>query len=274
MSEIITFPTRMKVEMQGRSVAEFRSTLKGMRNSIVQSHTAALEAATAKLVDVGDYPESRILGPEDSVNWLQATTEDRIWGLIGTRVNSYGDGANYNMKVQCDRCPKSYTRRTDLRPIEDGGDLVIWGFEKDEHREAFKQGLPFEGKLGERGIKWRMAYGTDEELIEKLSKDNPNAETDDLNLNCRIVEVEGMHRNDVMSWIRKLGDDRIALTDLMSEASAGVDLVVDTRCPWCNSDGEATIPFDLEFWIPVVAAERDRRRRRKDAALIRMAEKN
>lgn len=269
MSEIITFPTGMQVEMRARSISELRKTLDGFRDSIVESHTAALEGATVKLVSVGDYPEQRISGPEGSVNWMGATTEDRIFGLIATRIVSFDKGRHYQMGCYCERCDKKYTRLVDLRRVEDGGDLVCWGFEEEHNRLAFKEGRPFEGKIGEKLVKWRMAYGDDELLIERISQGDPNARTEELNLNSRIVDVEGMHRGDVLKWIETLGDERIALQEMMQEASAGVDTIIDTKCPWCHATGESTIPFDLEFWVPVVANERNRRKARRNKALKR-----
>ena len=269
MSEIITFPTRLQIEMKSRSISELRGTLEGFKNSIVESHTAALEASTVKLISVGDYPEDRITGDDGNVNWAKATSEDRLGGLIATRILSFSDGAHYKMDVNCSQCPKIFTKSVNLKRIEEGGDIVFWEFENEEHREAFKQGVPFEGKLGDKLVKWRMLYGKDEALIERIAQNNPDANTDDLTLNMRIVEVEGMHINDVDKWLKTLGDDRIELIDMMADASAGIDLVIDTSCPWCNSDQEAAIPFGLEFWIPVVAPQRDRRRRRREKALKR-----
>ena len=272
MSEIIEFPSGMKVEMRARSISELRETLKGFRDSICESHTAALEGATAKLVDVGDYPPDRVTASGGGgVKWSGATTEDRIYGLMATRIISFDKGAHYDMECTCERCDKKYMRKVNLHRVEDGGDIVVWGFDNEDHRKRFNEGIPFEGKLGDKLVKWRMAYGDDELLIERVAQGNPNAKTDDLNLRTRIVEVEGVHNNDVMKWIESLGDERIDLQDMMSEATHGVDLVIDTKCVWCNASQEATIPFDLEFWIPMVAAERNRRRRRRDKALMKAA---
>jgi hypothetical protein len=260
----------MQVEMRARSISELRDTLRGFKDSIVSSHTAALKSATKRLVSIGDYPPGRVEASEgEGVNWLKATTEDRIFGLIATRIISFDAGKHYRMECTCERCDRKHTKNVDLRRIEDGGDLVCWDFEDEKHREAFKNGAPFEGKLGEKTVKWRMAYGEDELLIERLCQNNPKAKTDELNLNARIVEVSDMHRNDVMKWIESMGDERIDLQDLMAEATHGVDLVINVKCPWCNGPGESTIPFDLEFWIPMVATERDRRQRRRDKALLR-----
>ncbi|MCP4568960.1 MAG: hypothetical protein GY841_15400 [FCB group bacterium] len=267
MSEIIQFPTRMQVEMHGRSVSELRETLKGFKSSLVASQTAALEAASVKIISIGDYPEDRITKDDDQVNWEKATSEDRIYGLKATRLLSFSDGAHYKMENNCERCDKKFVKKVDLRRVEDGGDIVCWEFEYEEHRDAFKRGVPFEGKLRDRLIKWRLLYGEDEAQIERIAQNNPNANTSDLTFNMKIVEVEGMHRNDVDAWLKTLGDERIELQDMMAEASAGVDLVVDAQCPWCDCVQDATIPFDLEFWIPVVQTQRDRRRRRREKAL-------
>jgi len=274
MSEIITFPSRMKVEMRGRSISELRETLKGFRDSICESHTAALEGATVRLVEIGDYPEGRIVAEDGvGVNWLKVTTEDRLFGLMATRIISFDKGANYQMECTCARCDKPYIRKVDLRPIDEGGEILVWNLEGEENLKRFKDGNPFEGKLRDKLIKWRMAYGEDEALIEKVSQSNPNAKTDDLTLRARIIEVEGLNNNDIMSWLSGLGDERIDLQDMMAETTHGVDLVVDTKCAWCHAAQEAAIPFDLEFWIPMVAAERNRRRRRRDKALLNQATK-
>lgn len=263
----------MEVEMRARSVSELRQTLSGFRDSLVGAQTAALEGATVKLVSPGDYPVERIAGVDDSVNWIKATTEDRLYGLLATRVISFEKGRHYRMENACERCPKKYMHDVDLRRVEDGGDIVVWEFEDDDHRDRFKKDIPFEGMLGDKLVKWRMAYGEDEQLIERVSDGNPNAKTDELSLRTRIVEVEGINSNDISKWLESLGDERLELQDMMSEATHGVDLVVDTKCVWCNSSQEATIPFDLEFWIPVVARERDRRRDRRDKALMRAAQR-
>ncbi len=274
MQKIIEFPTRMRVEMRGRSISEMRTTLSNLRDSIVGTHSAALNAATVKLVDKGDYPEARITGKDGGVNWLKATSQDRIYGLIAIRILSFENGSHYRMDCNCDRCDKKYTHDVDLNRLEDGGDIVCWEFEHEEHREAFQNEVPFEGKLGDKAIKWRTSFGEDESLIERISQNNPKAKTDELSLNTRIVEIEGIDRNDVPKWIEGLGDERIEIEDIMSEATAGVDLVVDTQCPWCKRKEETSIPFDLEFWIPVVVSERNRRHKRKTRALAKAAKRN
>ncbi len=274
MSNIFTFPSGMKVEMRARSITKLRETLQKFKtDSIIGAQTAALQEATVKLVDVGDYLSDRIAGPDGSVNWIDATSEDRIAGLMATRIISFADGKHYKMECTCGRCDKKFVRNTDLRRIEDGGDIVYWNFEKEVDQRAFKEGRPFEGKLGDKLIKWRMLYGRDEELIERVSQNDPNAITEDLNLNARIISVEGIERNDVMGWISEIGDDRIGLEDMMSESSHGVDLTVDIKCPWCNNNDESSVPFDLEFWIPVVEKGKVLRRRRRNKALAKKGKK-
>lgn len=267
--EIITFPTRMKVKMRGISISEMRSMLQSFRVSIIGSHTDVLKTATVELVDVGDYPEEHIVGKDGTVDWLKATSEDRIWGIMSMRRISYPSGDSYKMAVNCNRCDKEFVRDVDLRSIEDGGDILVWEFENEEHRSAFKNGIPFEGRLGDKTIKWRMLYGEDEALIEKISTSNPNAATDELGMNARIVEVEGMHRNDVPAWVKTISSEWFDLTDMMAEATAGVDLMVEGRCPFCNAVDDYSVPFDLEFWIPAVQKTKDRRSRRRTAILTK-----
>jgi hypothetical protein len=265
--EIITFPTRMKVKMRGRSISEMRDTLRGFRNSIVGSHTEALKASTIELVESGDYPEERIAGPDGTVNWGKATSEDRIFGIIAVRRLSYSSGNTYKMQVTCGRCDKEFVREVDLRTIEDGGDLLKWEFEDEEDRESFKHGIPFEGEVGGKLVKWRMLYGDDELLIEKIGSKDPNIKIEEIGMNMRIVDVEGIHRNDVPGWIKTLGDDWITLNEMMNETSAGVDLMVDGKCPWCNASKEYSVPFDVEFWVPAMQTTKLRRDRRRAAAL-------
>lgn len=272
--EIIVFPSRMKVKMRGRSISEMRTTLKGFRTSIVGSITEALKSSTVELVDVGDYPDARIVGPEGSVNWSKATAEDRIWGSIGIRRVSYSSGNSYNMSVNCTRCDNVFVNEVDLRSIDNGGDILIWEFEDEGDRKSFKEGLPFEGKICGKIVKWRMLYGDDEGLIEKIAKNNPQNDTEELGLNMRIVEVEGMDRNDVPGWLKTLGDDWIILTEMMNEASAGVDLIVEGRCPHCNASGDYTLPFDAEFWVPAIMSAKTRRDRRREKAMMKRNQTN
>lgn len=274
MSEqIITFPSRMQVKMRGRSISEMRATLRGFRTSIVGSITEALKASTVELIDVGDYPEEHITTSDGSMNWQKATSEDRIYGQIGIRRVSYSSGDVYNMSVDCPRCDNGFIQEVDLRSIEDGGDILLWGFESEKNRESFKQGIPFSGEVGGKLVKWRMLYGEDEALIEKISKKNPKQDTEELGLNMRIVEVEGIHRNDVPGWIKSMGDDWIQLSEMMNEASAGVDLVVEGMCPHCNATGDYALPFDAEFWVPAVTRAKTRRDRRREKAMMKRSQK-
>lgn len=267
--EIITFPTRMQVKMRGRSISEMRATLRGFRTSIVSSITEALKASTVELIDVGDYPDDHIAGPDGTVKWGRATSEDRIFGQMAVRRLSYSSGDTYNMSVSCSRCDSEFVHEVDLRTMADGGDILTWEFEDEEDRKAFKSGIPFDGEVGDKLVKWRLLYGDDETLIEKIGKRDSNVDTMDLTLNSRIIEVEGIHRNDVPAWIKKLGDDWITLNEMMNEASCGVDLVVEAACPSCGHGGDYSIPFDAEFWVPAIVTAKAIRERRRQAAMMK-----
>ncbi len=258
-NRIFTFPTGMQVEMKGRSISGMKATVNDMMSSLVNAHTKALEDATAKLVDPGPYDPEEIAGPNDTVKWLDALSEDRLYGLIATRLVTYPEGHIYQMEIACMRCPNKTPHKTDLRNEPDG-DLLVYEM-PEEALEKFKQGEPFEVTVLDKKVTWKQLTGKHERIVEKLARQEPNADTDDLAMGLRIIEIEGLHRNDKMDWIKGLGAERITMQDDMSEQTCGVDTVIDVVCQHCKSRFEAALPFDADFWVPLQKF-RDRRRRR------------
>jgi hypothetical protein len=258
-NRIFTFPSRLQVELKGRSITGMKETVNQMSTSLVDAHTKALQDATVKMIDPGPYDQSKIADSNGRIQWLNALSEDRLYGLIATRLVTYPEGNLYNMQIACLRCPNKTPHQANLLNEPDG-DLLVYEMPEESY-ELFKSQQPFEVSVEGQKVLWRQLTGKDEKLIEKLARQDPNADTDDLAMGLRIIEIEGVHANDKMDWIKGLGAERLELQDDMSEQTCGVDTVIDVVCQHCKSRFEAPLPFDADFWVPLQKF-RDRRRQR------------
>jgi hypothetical protein len=146
-----------------------------------------------------------------------------------------------------------------LQP-EPAGDLLTYEM-PEEYQDTFKSGECFEDEFSDKTIKWTPLIGEHEAIIEKLGLANPDMDTDDMTMNIMIKEISGLHANDKMKWIQKLGDEKEVLQNIMAERVCGLDLTIDIHCPRCKTKDEAALPFGVDFWVPM-GKVRSRRRER------------
>lgn len=259
---IITFPSRMQVEMKGRSVSQMRATMKSAGRSIADALTEALRDSTVRLVDTGDNPPDHVQGSNGGVDWLGACIEDRIYGLKSLRILSYPEGHKAAVQIACQRCPERFGWNVDLRDYPEG-DLLITHLD-DEAAEKYRAGEPFEIDVAGKHIKYRMLNGKDEKSIEKLGRRDPDMDTIEVQTAMQIIEIDGVHPNDKRAWLRKLGEEAIDLQVAMAEAAFICDTTVEVYCPHCQTRFEIMVPFgQADFWIPLEKARTARQRLRE-----------
>jgi len=258
-TQVFTFPSRMQVEMRGRTISAMKRTIEKLRGGLVDAHTEALEDATVKLIDAGDYPHNTISNAQGGVQWMNAIAEDRIYGLLATRMVTYKDGHEYNMELACLRCNERLGWSEDIRTAPEGS-LVIYHM-TEENAKIFKSGEPFELNFMGKQIKWKMLVGKDESVIEKLGRQDPDVDTDDLSLAMRLKEIEDVNVSDKVSWVASLGEERLDLQALMEEQACGLDTMMDVFCTQCQGRFEHPLPFDADFWVPLGKIRKRRRAR-------------
>ena len=231
-----------------------------MRGGMVDTQTEALKDATVRLVDPGYYKQESI-SSNSVVDWGKAITEDRLYGLIATRVVSYTNGHEYNMEISCSHCGGKLAWYYDLRPVsEEGGELVVVNF-TEKNGEIFRSGEPFEMDFMGKKIKWKMLTGQEESVIEKLGLQDPDMDTDDLSMAMRLKEVEGVDPTDKVSWIANMGEERLDLQTMMEDSACGLDTVMEVFCKACQTRNESPLPFDADFWVPLGKLRKKRRER-------------
>jgi hypothetical protein len=259
-TQVFTFPSGMQVELQGRSISSMKKTIEKMRGGMVATQTEALQDATVRLVEPGYYKNERIASG-GRVNWDNALSEDRVYGLLATRCVSYTDGHEFNMEISCGNCGVRMPWFYDLRPVNDGGELVVYHF-TEEDGEIFRSGEPFEGVFMGKKIKWGMLSGHDEGVIEKLGMQDPDLDTDDLSLAMRIKELEGVDPSDKVQWISELGEERLELQEMMEDHGCGLDTMMSVFCKTCQTRDETPLPFGIaDFWVPLTKIRKRRRER-------------
>ena len=263
------FPSGMRVEMRGRSIAEMKATLKAMVSGTTEAATNALTASTVKLVDQGPYPDN-IKAEDGGVNWGKALAGDRLAGLVNMRIVSYAPkGHIYDMMLQCKRCPEQFGWSADMRP-EPEGDILVYQFE-EEARKRFTEGKPSEYTVAGKVVTFVPHLAEHEKQTESLAKNEDDV--DEIGLLFRIQSVkdaetgEEMHRNDIRAWLGNLGLELQVLQEAMAEADCGIDTTIDVYCPKCMSKYETALPFvAADFWVPQT---RMRDRRQKALARVR-----
>jgi hypothetical protein len=236
--------------------------MKAVGRSITDAFTDALKDATVRLVDTGDNPPENVQGKSGGVNWLTASSEDRIYGLKALRILSYPEGHKASLEISCQRCPERFVWNADLRDMPEG-DIAVFRMD-EEAAERYRAGELFEIDVAGKHIKFRMLTGKDEKSIEQIGRRDPDTDTQEIQTAMQLVEVEGVHPNDKRSWLRGLGEESVDLQISMAEASFLIDTVIEVYCPHCRSRFETMVPFgQADFWIPLEKARTARQRMRE-----------
>jgi hypothetical protein len=263
MSKVIKFPSGLEVEMKGESISSMKKTYENCQKGIVKAFTGILDKCTVKLVSTGIYPDD-IKSFDDRVNWSKALSDDRMFGLVEIRKLSFASQeGKYEFQMACHHCPSTFIWTADLEP-EPNGDLLTYEM-PEESQDVFKSGSLFEDEFAGKIIKWSPLLGEQEAILEKLGKSNPDLDTDDMSMNLMIKEISGLHTNDKMKWIQRLGDEKEELQDMMAERVCGLDLTVEVHCPHCKMKYDAALPFGVDFWVPLKKVRSRRRERLRRA---------
>jgi len=241
-------------------MAEAKKQRRG--NALTRAMQEVLERCTAEVVDPGPY---QFLDAHGKADWHRMCAGDRIKAMLELRKLSYTDGEVYT--VENVTCPCSYVWDHDFNIDED----LTYQPLSEESAELLREGKPFEVKIDNRLVQFRLQSGETEELFDKLKRQKPGRKMA-AGLRSRIVGVEGLEARDIMDWLDGnngqsekypglSSDDAEQLRDAFDAADCGVDTEVEAECPDCGRFVRFDLPFDGILLPGKKIRERKRARR-------------
>jgi hypothetical protein len=251
-SEVFDLPSGLKLEMRGIGLAEENILASADRRAgeeILDRVFAACWRATA---EPGPYK----MAPTAPPPWPDLLQCDRFVLMLGLRRLSYKDGNLYEVEVYHDECDHRFPWEVDLAK-----DLPIRLLDADAV-ERVRAGTPFECRIADRVVHYKLAASRDLQFVEKLQEEFPDrlmAAT----LRARLVDVEGVEKRDLMDWLDGAngtstkfpgltGDEAEELRDAYDRVDGGIDTDVEVQCrrPTCRKTFVYTIPFGRGFLMP------------------------
>jgi hypothetical protein len=160
---------------------------------------------------------------------------DRLGLLIAVRRETFGDIVNVDL--QCPSCQNQWAVDVDLsqRPVKEAPkDLV----------------LPAEVTLTVNDkpliVRVDLMDGRKEKMVAKTTADVVTTA-----MLARIVEVEGVHKNDMRKWLQDLTmRARGQLRKLMGELDFGMETEVAAECPSCGDEVRFDVKQQPGFFFP------------------------
>jgi len=174
-------------------------------------------------------------------DWDRALQCDRFYTLMQIRVATYPD-EKYAFGVGCQNgsCGENFDWELDL-------DELPYKDLPEESKAKVRSQELFETDLHGTKIKWKLATGKEEKrATRKVSSPTITAA-----LGLRIVEVEGVARPSIDTWLEDL--EVAECRDLLREfeaADGGVETEIEVECPYCLSVQRLDLPFSAEFFVP------------------------
>jgi len=227
-----------------------------------------MSRCTIGFVEPGPYKD---VNAGDKVKWDDMLSGDWFGAMIELRKFSYREGSSYDIQVQCPAlgCNNKFGWKVDLDK-----DLFVKGL-PEESVEAMAEGKPLSTTIDGRVVEFNLGYVKDNEAQDKLEKRFPGREVSCM-LRSRIVSVEGVERQDILTWLDGLkrggvestkyeglcSDDTEDLRAAFEEVDCGVDTEVEVECTKssCSEVFTLDLPFDNIF-TPARAAGQRRARR-------------
>jgi hypothetical protein len=170
---------------------------------------------------------------------LKLKTPERTALLLAVRQESYGD--ELPVEIECG-CGNKYNVKVNLSELE-----------QVEPPEGYAAGHPVEARLSS-GAVVRFDYmdGNRERVLARTAdKDKDKLITTSMGL--RIVEVEGIARNDVTRWLRELPvRDRLELRQEMAKTDCGPKTDATADCDACGQENTFNVQLQKGFFFPEV----------------------
>ncbi len=209
------------------------------------------EALDRILQNCIEYPKMRV---------KDLKLADTSYLIVALRQLSYGN--KYPFNLQCPSCGEPYNDELDL------SELPFTFIPEGTTEEDLVVELPQSGKT----INFRLLNGHDEQKINQKKKDRVKysnvrdmyngSYTDRLMLSIVAVDNERLDEKPLHDFIRSLTViDSEALRDKIEEYSAGIDIEIETDCPYCNHYDTLMMPLDVNFFRH--SRKRDKKRRRR-----------
>lgn len=175
--------------------------------------------------------------------WIDVLAGDRFYVLLMIRCATYPDEP-YPFPVTCSasNCGDSFEWEV---PLEE---LPVRKL-SEENLKRFVEGVPFEGSIGGRKIKFVLPTGRHEKLGQKYVR---GADADLMQvLNVRITEIEGV---DPAKRIEFLEDLELCehrnLLEQFDSVDCGVETGIEVVCTSCGTTQRIDLPFGPAFFMP------------------------
>lgn len=263
-SDVFELPSTLRMEMHGVGLPEENILATGDNRNSDEILDRVFAACWANTADPGPYA----LGAGGAPPWADIVQCDRFVLMLYLRALSYRDGHIYETDIHHDECDTTFPWEVDIFK-----DLPIRALTKDAI-ERVRTGTPFETKIGDRMVRYKLPTSRDLQFQEKLQEQFPDrlmAAT----LRARLVEVEGVEKRDLMDWLDGNnrtsdkfpgldGDEVEELRDAYDRVDGGIDTDVMVQCrkPACRKSFVHTIPFGKGFLAPSRGIQARRRARR------------
>jgi hypothetical protein len=199
-----------------------------------------LSACWEKTLDAGLYAFH-----DGKVNWDDVLVGDSTYALVRVRIETHGP--LYQFKIQC----QSEMCRHQIEWEEDLDKLPVRKLEK-ELREFFVRGNKIPVKLPKAGkmLRYRLPTGRDQKKILRM-RNQHQGELSALQLYMRIVDIEGVHENDVFNFIGDLsGADADFLRDQFDTNDFGIETTLQIDCQECGLEMVMDLPLGDTFFSP------------------------
>lgn len=157
-------------------------------------------------------------------------------------------GGDYSFDFRCSNCDKKAIHNMDLEK-----DLVV-DYATDDMQE------PFETKLSQHTITWKLLRGSDEKEVEKHVKRlrAKGSKEDDpgyiYRLATRLVTINNLPADNIvesMDFIEKLrGRDVLTIRQSIDSVRIGINPEIEVDCNHCGYPNDINLPMDKSFFRP------------------------
>ncbi len=190
----------------------------------------------------------RVIKPGELYNWGENVfiVDDLIQGdvtmaMIEIRVATFGP--EFDLHIHCPKCGHENDYTVDL------GALPVKKMDP-EGIKRLRTNDPFVTSVRGTKVKWLPATRRQRKQVSALQKVDPDKRYA-LAANLRIVEIDGVHDNDRLEWLEKMGAGTLGnFIAAMDYFDGGVELEQTFRCGGCPITLRGEIPLDRQLFEP------------------------
>jgi hypothetical protein len=210
--------------------------------------------ASTNAQDDGGYLINQCLVSVDALGDLykwpegQLHVDDLVLGdltelLVAIRVATFGP----DFTVAC-TCPYCQTSAEYTPP---GGLNALPRKAMDpEAIDRLRENRPFETRVAGTVVKWLPARRRQQMRASKSARLDPSSAYA-LGASLRVIEIVGVHENDKLAWLEKLGVGTLQrFMELCDFVDGGIETRLELRCsaPACNAVFGYELPLDRKLW--------------------------